>query len=389
MPLYKAEGIVLRRRVLGESDLVVTLLSRDGGKLDAVARGARKPGSRLGGRLEIFSEVSLLIARGRTLDVISDVELTNPHTRVRGELNLFSHGVYLLDLFDAFVEAGGEPNHQYYFSLKYALEALDRGYSSGLVLRKVQMALSSSLGYTPQLEHCVECRGRLSLTYFSPSLGGVICGECGPLPADSLKILPATLQLWKNMGSLSLSALRESAIPPDRLADLASLLEKHLEYRAPRKIKSLYFLSILNGVGKMRIMGLDVGDRRIGIALSDPLGMTAQPLVTLRRDRNTFVGLLHLLKQHEVDRVVIGLPKNLAGEIGPQAEKVLAFVKEFQNSTEVPIDTVDERFSTAEARKMLIEADVGRSGRKAVIDKISAALILDGYLTRHGQGGHE
>ncbi len=382
MQLYKAEGIVLRRRVLGESDLVVTILSRDGNKIDAVARGARKPGSRLGGRLEIFSEVNLLLSRGRTLDVISDAELENPHTGVREEIGLFGHGAYLLDLFDAFVEAGGEPDRRSYFSLKTALESLEKGYCSDLVLRKVQVALSSSLGYAPQLDHCVECRGDGAPVYFSPSLGGVLCCACGSIPADSMKIPPSLLKLWKNVEILPLNVLESSSIARERLEELACFIDKHLEQRAPRKIRSRNFLRVLNGVGKMRTMGLDVGDRRIGVALSDPLGMTAQPLVTLRRDRNIFISLAHLLDRHEVGMVVVGLPRSMTGEIGPQAEKVLAFVRELRSATEVPVEMVDERFSTAEARKMLIEADVSRRGRKTVIDKVSAALILEVYMKR-------
>ncbi|QUH20621.1 Holliday junction resolvase RuvX [Alkaliphilus sp. B6464] len=132
-----------------------------------------------------------------------------------------------------------------------------------------------------------------------------------------------------------------------------------------------------------RIMGLDVGDKTIGVALSDLLGWTAQGLETIRRIgiKKDLQRLEEIIKEYEVNKIVVGLPKNMNGTIGPQGEKVLEFNerlgKRFNNIEIVPWD---ERLTTVAAERSLIEADVSRKKRKEVIDKIAAIYILQGYL---------
>lgn len=132
-----------------------------------------------------------------------------------------------------------------------------------------------------------------------------------------------------------------------------------------------------------RVMGLDVGDKTIGVALSDPLGWTAQGLETIRRIgiKKDLQRLEEIIKEYEVNKIVVGLPKNMNGTIGPQGEKVLEFNerlgKRFSN---IEIIQWDERLTTVAAERSLIEADVSRKKRKEVIDKIAAVYILQGYL---------
>lgn len=132
----------------------------------------------------------------------------------------------------------------------------------------------------------------------------------------------------------------------------------------------------------MRIMGLDVGDKTIGVALSDPLGWTAQGLEVIRRDtlEKDFRRLCQIIEEYAVEKILVGLPKNMNATIGPQGEKVLAFIERLKEHTDLPIKTWDERLSTVAAERMLIQADVSRSKRKKVIDKMAAAVILQGYL---------
>lgn len=132
-----------------------------------------------------------------------------------------------------------------------------------------------------------------------------------------------------------------------------------------------------------RIMGLDVGDKTIGVALSDLLGWTAQGLETIRRIgiKKDLQRLEEIIKEYEVNKIVVGLPKNMNGTIGLQGEKVLEFnerlEKRFNN---IEIVSWDERLTTVAAERSLIEADVSRKKRKEVIDKIAAVYILQGYL---------
>lgn len=141
----------------------------------------------------------------------------------------------------------------------------------------------------------------------------------------------------------------------------------------------------------MRWMGLDVGDKTIGVALSDPLGITAQGLTTLRRTgvKADIDQLVLWIIEYEVDRIIVGLPKNMNGSIGPQAEKTMTFVKQMEKKfkysdkmTNHPIEVEfwDERLTTAFAERFLLEADVRRDKRKEVIDKLAAVAILQGYM---------
>lgn len=131
-----------------------------------------------------------------------------------------------------------------------------------------------------------------------------------------------------------------------------------------------------------RILALDHGTKRIGVALSDELGWTGQPLETYER-RTLEADLKHierLVREHNVAEVIIGLPLRLNGEIGPAAEAVQRFVKQLEEVLTVPVITWDERMTTRSAEDLLIAADVSRKKRKGTVDRIAAAILLQSYL---------
>jgi putative pre-16S rRNA nuclease len=135
-------------------------------------------------------------------------------------------------------------------------------------------------------------------------------------------------------------------------------------------------------LARMRYLALDVGDVRIGVARSDETATLASGLDTIRRvgPRKDVKAVAALVRESEVAGVVVGLPRRLDGEIGPQAEKVLAFMDALKAAVKVPVIPWDERFTTAAANRVLIEGDVDRKGRRAVVDKVSAILILQSWL---------
>jgi len=132
----------------------------------------------------------------------------------------------------------------------------------------------------------------------------------------------------------------------------------------------------------MRIMGLDVGSRTIGVALSDELLLTAQSLKTIARKapEDDFRELAAVIHQFDVGQIVVGLPRNMNGTLGEQAEKILKWIKTLETTIQLPVTTWDERLSTAEATRILLEADLSRKKRKKSVDKLAAAIILQGYL---------
>jgi putative Holliday junction resolvase len=132
----------------------------------------------------------------------------------------------------------------------------------------------------------------------------------------------------------------------------------------------------------MRILGLDVGSKTIGVAVSDELSLIARGVTTLKRKglRQDIKQLLTVIEEHGVEKIIVGLPKNMNGSLGPSAKMVLSLIDEIKKFVELPIITWDERLSTVAAQRVLLEADMSRKKRKQVIDKVAALLILQGYL---------
>lgn len=132
----------------------------------------------------------------------------------------------------------------------------------------------------------------------------------------------------------------------------------------------------------MKILGLDYGDRRIGVAASDAFGWTAQGLEVLerRRDEGEFTRIADLVREHEISEIIVGLPKNMNGTVGPRGEICIAFADRLRDELNLPVHLWDERLTTMAAERTLIEADVSRKKRKQVVDKMAASLILQNYL---------
>ncbi|TCO79076.1 Holliday junction resolvase RuvX [Marinisporobacter balticus] len=132
----------------------------------------------------------------------------------------------------------------------------------------------------------------------------------------------------------------------------------------------------------MRTMGLDVGDRTIGVAVSDAMGLTAQGIETIRRTnkKEDYKRLEEIIKEKVVTKIIVGLPKNMDGTIGSQGKKVLQFVEDLKKRFTIEMILWDERLTSVAAEKTLISADVSRKKRKKVIDMLAATYILQGYL---------
>ena len=140
----------------------------------------------------------------------------------------------------------------------------------------------------------------------------------------------------------------------------------------------------------MRIMGLDVGSRTVGIAVSDPMGWTAQGIEIIRINEDEgqfgFDRVKDLISEYEISRFVVGLPKNMNNSIGPRAEASMAYGKQLEELFQLPVEYQDERLTTVQAERMLVEqANTSRAKRKKVIDKVAAVMILQIYLDGPGK----
>lgn len=132
----------------------------------------------------------------------------------------------------------------------------------------------------------------------------------------------------------------------------------------------------------MRTMGLDLGKKTIGVAVSDESGLIAQPVETIKRAslEKDFGEIVRLAGEYSVSLIVVGLPVNMNGSLGPASEATLKFTEKLKERTGIPVITWDERLSTAAVTRVLIEGDLSRARRKEVVDKVAAAYILQGYL---------
>jgi putative Holliday junction resolvase len=146
--------------------------------------------------------------------------------------------------------------------------------------------------------------------------------------------------------------------------------------------RSLFFGAGLKGVDMPNILALDVGQRRVGVAVTDPAGLTAQPLTVLdRKPHGLFLeSLTALVQQRGAELVLLGLPRRTTGALGPEAQRVMALAHELRSKLGLKVETFDERLTTAVAERAMAEAGLGRRQARPQVDKTAAAVILEGYL---------
>jgi len=195
--VYKTEAIVLRQRKLGEADKIITLYTPNYGKLEAVAKGVRRPKSRLAGHLEVLTYTSAMLAQGRNLDVVTQAQAVEVFASLREDLHRLSRALYTAELVDRFSPEGAESYHIFQLLLA-TLRRLAEGAGADVVVRYFEMQLLHLAGFQPQLHRCLGCQRPLApvANCFSPAAGGVLCASCGsgavssrPLSVSALKVL--------------------------------------------------------------------------------------------------------------------------------------------------------------------------------------------------------
>ncbi len=246
MPVYKAEAIVLRQRPLGEYDRIVTLFTQEHGKIRAAAKGVRRPTSRLAGRIEPFTHVRLLVARGRTLDVIAQAEVVRSFAGIRSDLLRAAYGSFVVEL----VERGlaERDRHEEVFALIVeALDELDRARGDGAEIVSLRFAvrLASLLGYQPETTACVGCgralpraTGAAGAWAFSPAGGGALCPACRPQDTDAVTVSCGVLAACDYLVRVPEEQVGRLRIPAVQRNELARLVQVHLEHRLEAKLRS-------------------------------------------------------------------------------------------------------------------------------------------------------
>lgn len=242
--LYRTDAIVLSRFDLGEADRVVTVLTPHLGKLRAIARGVRRPSSRLGGGLEPFAELHLQLARGRTFDVVTQVSVEHAWLRLREQLGPTAVAWYLSELADRAIEERHEALAVYGL-LRRAYALLDAGMAEGRVARWFEMRLADELGIGPELDRCVECERPLEPGephLWVPALGGVLCPRHPEPPTERLAISTDALKLLRAYRRADVEALAGLRVPRDVEAAVEAAMRMHLRHHLEREPRSRAFL---------------------------------------------------------------------------------------------------------------------------------------------------
>ena len=239
---YKTEAIVLRHHPIGEADYLLTLYTPNRGKLRAVARGARRIKSKLGGHVEPPMRASLFMAKGQNLDSVNQAEALEGFRPLREDLDRLSKALYMLELVDSFSQEE-QPNYPIYRLALDSLRSLS-GDAPPALLPYFQMRLLDYSGFRPELHRCVECEAGLEpgLHSFSPSQGGALCDSCHP---PGVSIMPMSLNAIKALRFLqneSMSRAERLSLNRDTLAELERLLGTLLRHVLDRDVKTSRFL---------------------------------------------------------------------------------------------------------------------------------------------------
>ncbi len=242
--LYVTDAIVLSRFDFGEADRILTLLTPELGKIKAIAKGIRRPTSRIGGALEPLAELRVQLARGRTFDVVTQVTMQHTWLGLRDRLEVTATAWYCAEL----AERSLEERHAalpVYLLLRRAYELLDAGMSPARVARWFEMRLCDELGVRPEVDRCVECDRLLApddSVRWVPALGGVLCADhAGPsamasgLSTDALKVLKA----YQRMDVEAIAGLR---LPPAVEREVEDRLGTFVRHVMERDTRSRRFL---------------------------------------------------------------------------------------------------------------------------------------------------
>ena len=230
-------GIVLRSYPFGEADRIVVLLSPQSGKLRTVAKGVRKTKSRIGGRLESFSDVDLVVYEGRNLDIINQVSVRDPHAGMRTELDRVTAASTMAEATDA-VAQEDESSVALFELLSEGLGVLDSGPAHPDIVTAFLLQLAGVVGLAPSLEVCAGCGRETGLDRFSFSAGGVVCESCRPDGAVKLRTgMTAYLAGLANTELAELSDADESMS-----GEAMGVVRRFMEYHLERRLSSLTVL---------------------------------------------------------------------------------------------------------------------------------------------------
>jgi DNA repair protein RecO (recombination protein O) len=241
--LYRTDGLILHHSDFGEADRLLTVFTPRLGRLRLLAKGARKVTSRKAGHVEPFTYVHLLVARGRSLDIVSQVETLESFRPLREDLERASQAYYLAELISSFIEEGDE--NPLLFDLALAtLARLCESHDRLLALRFFELRCLGLVGYQPQLYFCVDCRTQLEpvTNYFYPPSGGVLCPRHGEAVQGAEPLAMPTFKVLRYIQTQPWDQVKGLRLKPETHFDLEAILQRYIVYVLERRLKSVDFI---------------------------------------------------------------------------------------------------------------------------------------------------
>jgi len=244
--VYATPAIVLRQRKLGDADKILTLYTARRGKVDAVAKGVRKARSRLAGHVEPLTHATFMLARGKTLDIVTQVQTIESFRSLRDDLDRLSRAVYACELLDQFTE----PQEEHFDLYRLLLDTLRRIATRDEIdmpLRYFEMALLDEMGYRPELEDCVGCRRPLAaeMNYWNAGAGGVACPLCRAAEATLRAISPNALKVLRLLLHGSFADVAGVRIDASLAVELERALLEYVRWVLERDVRSAGLIDVL------------------------------------------------------------------------------------------------------------------------------------------------
>lgn len=243
--VYTTEALILRRHRVGESDRLLMLCTPQG-KRYAIARGARKPNSRLAGHLELFTAVTMMLAVGRTMDIVTQSTVAQSFPTLHAHLSRLSYAYYLAELYDHLTHGEQEAHADLFSLLLQTFSALDREDEAVLeiIIRTHELQLLSILGYRPHFHHCALCHDQLTAqaNRFSPAMGGVLCPRDAGADPRALPMSPMAFEAMRSMQREPQMAIEQLRLSPPVQKEIELLLRSYLRTLLERELRTIRFL---------------------------------------------------------------------------------------------------------------------------------------------------
>lgn len=249
--LQKAEGIVLKRHDYGEADRILTVYTRQHGKITVIAKGVRRIASRKAGHVELFTHAAMMLAEGRNMDVLTQVEMIDAFPHLRDDLVRTTYAYHIAEVVDRF-EQDGHASPATFQLLRDCLAALGEADDPFVVARYFELRYLSLIGYRPHLFECAQCAAPLEPgpAVFSSEAGGVVCANCMRTVSDGLRIDDAAFRVLRFLQTREIGLILHLGLQPGTRGQVELALHGFVRHHLERELRSVEFLNGLRRVGR-------------------------------------------------------------------------------------------------------------------------------------------